>query len=197
MNHMNLFPFCGSLVLVTLDINQISKYQIYTLIQGVCLMICVTFETPLFSDLCWHTMLPFDVLNKQFCWFYLLKKNWKFFILSMSGPGTSSAWFLGSARFAGSWSSCSPWVLNFFARKPLHKVNFQIFFPKMESTTLLVQHVKGQPGASQKRGVSNVTLIVRHPVDSSNPNIWILIKVYTALTLISWPDWARRQDLRN
>ena len=47
----------------------------------------------------------------------------KFSILSGSGPGTSSAWFLGSAPFAASWSSCYPQVFNFLARKPLHMIN--------------------------------------------------------------------------
>ena len=40
-----------------------------------------------------------------------------------SGPGTSPAWFLGSAQFAASSSSCSPWVFNSLAWKPLHMVN--------------------------------------------------------------------------
>ena len=51
------------------------------------------------------------------------KKNLKFFILSGSGPGTSSAWFSGSAWFAASSSSSSPRVFSFLAWKSLHMVN--------------------------------------------------------------------------
>ena len=45
--------------------------------------------------------------------------------------------------------------------------NFKIFFQKIKPTTMPVHHVKGQPGAPtyvQKKGVSLLTLIVKHPV---------------------------------
>ena len=51
------------------------------------------------------------------------KKILKFFFGSGSGPGTSPAWFSGSAWFWASSSSCYLWVFNFLAWKPLRMVN--------------------------------------------------------------------------
>ena len=45
--------------------------------------------------------------------------------------------------------------------------NFKNNFQKIKSATIPVYHVKGQPAAPtyvQKRGVSLLTLIVKHPV---------------------------------
>ena len=88
-----------------------------------CPTISVKSNTPLFLDICWWIRLPFYVLNKQCGGFDFLKKKFKFFILLGSGPGTSSAWFSGSAQFAASSSSCYPPVFNFLDWKPFHMVN--------------------------------------------------------------------------
>ena len=70
------------------------------------------------------------------------KKILKFFIWSGSGPGTSSAWFSGSAWF-WAWSSLSwPRVFNFLAWKPLHLVNLTLNFLFWGH----IDHVKGFSG---------------------------------------------------
>ena len=78
-----------------------------------CLAISVKSETPLFSDIYRGSRLFFHVVIGYCAGFDFLKKNLKFFFGSGSGPGTTPAWFSGSAWFAASSSSCSLQVFNF------------------------------------------------------------------------------------
>ena len=100
----------------------VSLASIYIYIQGVSRL--VSKVIPPFS----RTYV--DAAGCPFAWWsgiepdlVFWKKNLKFFILSWSGPGTSSAWFSGSARFSASLSWCYPRVFNFLAWKPLQMVN--------------------------------------------------------------------------
>ena len=83
----------------------------------------------------WKVTPPFsrtyvDAAGSPFTWWtgivadlIFWKKILNFFILSGSGPGTSSGWFSGSALFSASSSSCYQRVFNFLSWKPLHMVH--------------------------------------------------------------------------
>ena len=62
-----------------------------------CLAVTVLFETPLFSDICRRSRLSFHVVIGHCGGFDILKKKFEIFFGSGSGPGTSPAWFSGSA----------------------------------------------------------------------------------------------------
>ena len=99
-----------------------NTYREGYLLQGVPQLLCKVIPT--------FSRTYVDAAGCPFTWWSGIEADlvfWKnfltFFILSGSGPGTSSDWFSGSVQFAASSSSCYPQVFNFLTWKPLHLVN--------------------------------------------------------------------------
>ena len=91
-----------------------------------CVTVTVLFDTPFSRTYVGAAGCPFTWWSGIVADLIFWKKILKFFFGSGSGPGTSPAWFSGSAWFWAWSSSCYPWVFNFLAWKPLRMVNLTL-----------------------------------------------------------------------